>query len=225
MNIKSTRGLHNDKIKLLVYGAAGSGKTSFIGTGDTEHTLILSAEAGLLCLADSDIDVIEINHWNDLQAAYRWILTEGSKYTTIAIDSLTELSDKLVAELESAPEYKDPKNSFKMWGEYNTRFSRLIKAFRDLDRHVVITALPEDVTDGGIVIRKPYIKGTATQRLLESYFDEVFYIYVDPATQERKLQTQPTTAISAKDRSGKLAAVEAPNLTQIIHTINQKKAA
>jgi phage nucleotide-binding protein len=222
MQIKSTKGIHCDQVKLLVYGKSGVGKTSFLGTGDNGSTLIVSAEKGLLSLAEKNIDVIEVDCFETARQAYAFVMSDqAQKYKTICIDSLTELSDMLVSTLEKQPEYKDPKNTLKLWGEYNKRMTSFIKAFRGVPKNVVFTALEEEVNDGGTLIRKPFIKGSATQKLLESYFDELFYLYVDAATNQRQLLTQPTTYISAKDRSGKLLDTEEPDLASIISKIKQ----
>lgn len=219
MEIKNTKGLHTEKVKLLIYGNAGVGKTSLIGTlPENAHTVIVSAEAGLLCLSDKEIDVIEVKKWDDVGRAFVFLRDECN-YDYIAIDSLTELSDMLVNHLEQQPEFKDPKNTLKMWGEFNKRLTSFIKSVRGLDTNVIFTALTDEVDDGGSKVRKALVKGSATQKLLASYFDEVFYLTIDQITGERTIQTQPTAYIEAKDRSGKLEAYEEPNLTNIINKI------
>lgn len=221
MELKTTKGLHASKVKAIVYADSGMGKTTLLGTLPEEKTLIVSAESGLLCLNDKDISVVEIREWSDLQEVYKNLTKnpDWEKFEYVCLDSLTEMSDKLVSMLESSPEFRDPKMALKMWGEYSKRMTATIKAFRDLDKSVVFTALPEDVLDGGTVTKKPYIKGSAVQKMLNSYFDEVFYLCIDESTDSRHLQTQPSSSATAKDRSGKLDAYEQPNLTNIINKI------
>ena len=221
MEIKSTKGLHSSQVKAIVYGDSGNGKTSLLGTLPESKTLIISAESGLLCLDDKDISVAEINTWPDLiSVATMLVKGELPQFDYVCIDSLTELSDMLVKHLESSPEFKDPKMALKMWGEFSKRMTKVIKGFRDLQgKHVIFTALSEDVLDNGTVTKKPYIKGSAVQKMLNSYFDEVFYLGIEDGTGERILQTQPTSSISAKDRSGKLKPIEEPNLNNIINKI------
>lgn len=221
MELKSTKGLHSSKVKALVYAESGVGKTSLLGTLPEAETLIVSAESGLLCLDDKNIAVVEINKWGDLQEVYKNLTKnpEWAHFKYVGIDSLTELADMLISTLENSPEFKPSNMALKMWGEYSKRMTSTIKAFRDLDKSVVFTALPEDTIDNGAVIKKPFIKGKAVQRMLASYFDEVFYLSIDPATEERQVQTQPSEAIQAKDRSGKLTAFEEANLTTIINKI------
>lgn len=221
MELKNTKGLHSSKVKALIYGDSGMGKTTLLGTLPEDKTLIVSAESGLLCLNDKSIAVVEISSWQDLQAVYSNVTKnpDWQHFEYICIDSLTEMSDKLVQMLESSPEFRDPKMALKMWGEFSKRMTATIKAFRNLDKSVVFTALPEDVLDNGNVVKKPYIKGSAVQRMLASYFDEVFYLCKEDGTEERKIQTQPSSNIQAKDRSGKLDSYENPNLLEIINKI------
>ena len=57
----------NNGVKVLVYGQAGAGKTVLCATTpDHSKTVILSAEAGLLSIADADIPVIVIESVQDL---------------------------------------------------------------------------------------------------------------------------------------------------------------
>ena len=194
-----------------------------MGTMPHSETLIISAESGLLCLADKVIDVIEVNSYESVRAAYSY-LSKGEdkgKYKHVAIDSLTEISDLLVKHLKAKDEYKNPSNILKMWGEFNDAMVGLIKAFRDLPRHVIFSALSDDVNDGGIITKHPLISGNKAQKLLSSFFDEVFYLTINQDN-EREIHTQPTHSFIAKDRSGKLSNTEAPNLTQIIAKIQGK---
>lgn len=223
MEIKSTKNLHSDQVKILVYGQSGIGKTVLLGTMPPAETLIISAESGLLCLSDRAIDVIEVKSDTAVREAYAYLQRneDGGKYKYIAIDSLTEISDLIVKGLKNKDDYKNPSNVLKMWGEFNDTMVGLIKAFRDLPRHVVFSALSDDVNDGGIITKHPLISGNKAQKLLSSFFDEVFYLTINQEN-EREIITQPTHQFIAKDRSGKLATSEAPNLTNIIDKIQGK---
>lgn len=223
MEIKSTKNLHTEQVKMLVYGQSGIGKTTLCGTLPESETLIISAESGLLCLSDKDIAVTEVKSYDAVRAAYAYLQKneDGGKYKYVGIDSLTEISDLVVKSLKAKDEYKNPSNTLKMWGEFNEIMIGLIKAFRDLPRHVVFTALADDVNDGGIIIKKPLISGSKAQGLMPSYFDEVFYLTLNQDNQ-REVSTQPSHQFIAKDRSGKLAGNEQPNLTAIINKIQGK---
>ena len=126
----------------------------------------------------------------------------------------------LVQFLQKSPDYQDPKNALKMWGEYNKKMVSIVKAFRDLKGlNVVFTALAEDVNDGGMLIKNPLIQGSKAQSLLTSFFDEVLYLAINESTGEREIHTQPTNYYDAKDRSGKLERIEITDLTALFNKI------
>ena len=74
MKVMSTRNAGVDRLKVLVHGPAGAGKTYLASTtGNHRSTLVLSAEAGLLSLRGFEISAVEISSWEDLRNAYTWV--------------------------------------------------------------------------------------------------------------------------------------------------------
>ena len=72
IQLKSTSGVATDGgVKVLVYGGAGSGKTTLIGT--LPDPVIISAEAGLLSLSGLDIPYIEVTDMDSLKEAFSYI--------------------------------------------------------------------------------------------------------------------------------------------------------
>ena len=69
INLKTTGGLTANGVKLLVYGAAGAGKTTLVKT--LPNVIVLSAEGGLLSIQDADLPYIEITSMDDLREAER----------------------------------------------------------------------------------------------------------------------------------------------------------
>jgi phage nucleotide-binding protein len=207
----------------MIYGQSGIGKTSLLGTLPAAETLIVSAESGLLCLQDKSIDVVEVKSYDAVRTAFGYLAKneDQGKYKFVCIDSLTEISDLLIKHLKSKEEYKNPSNALKLWGEFSETMIGLIKAFRDLDRHIVFTALSDDVNDGGIITKKPMIAGNKAQQLMPSFFDEVFYLSINQDN-ERIIHTQPTHSFIAKDRSGKLEVTEVADLNLIFNKIQGK---
>lgn len=80
-------------IKVLVYGQAGSGKTSLCATtGGTP--IIISAEGGLLSLRASDIPVIEVSRIADVHEAYAFLMSqEGAHFDWVCLDSISEIAE------------------------------------------------------------------------------------------------------------------------------------
>lgn len=204
-------------VKILTYGQAGAGKTVLCATtGDHSKTVILSAEAGLLSIAEADIPVIVIESVQDLMDAYTWLTKtdEGLSFTWICLDSISEIAEVVLNKAKK--DLKDPRAAY---GEMQEKVEDVIRAFRDLPRNVYFSAKMESYQDDkGVVRYQPMLPGKRLPAGLAYFFDEVFFLRVekdDKGQPYRYLQTQPDTKYQAKDRSGKLDAVERPNLAAI----------
>lgn len=204
-------------VKVMVYGQAGAGKTVLCATTpDHAKTIILSAESGLLSIADADIDVINISSVDDLMNAYSWLTTDpqGLSYDWICLDSISEIAEVVLNAAKKAT--KDPRAAY---GEMQEKVESAIRAFRDLPRNVYFSAKMESYQDdAGVVRYKPMFPGRRLSVNVPFFFDEFFLLRSEKdenGNTVRYLQTQPDFKYDAKDRSGKLAATEWPNLADI----------
>ena len=219
ISLKRTRDLAKNGVKLLVYGQAGAGKTSLIKT--LPNPLVLSAEAGLLSIQDADLAYIEIKTIDDLREAYSYIMSEeGAGFESIALDSISEIAEVILnAEKKIA---KDPRQAY---GAMQEQVSDLIRAFRDIPgKHVYMSAKLEKSTDEmGRILYAPSMPGNKTGQQLPYFFDEVLALRVERDAEgnvQRALMCDGDGLWQAKDRSGKLAAWEAPDLGAIVEKIN-----
>lgn len=223
IELKNTREVSRDGVKILVYGDAGSGKTWLIRTL-AEHGLrpiILSAEAGLLSLADIDLPYITITDMQSLEDAYLYLIqdTEGQGFDTVCLDSISEIGEVILS--AEKKRNKDPRQAY---GAMQDQMADLVRAFRDLPgRHVYISAkLEKNKDDQSRIYYGPAMPGQKTGPALPYYFDEVFALRVEKnedGQTVRALQCAPDGLWSAKDRSGRLDAYEAPDLGAIITKI------
>jgi phage nucleotide-binding protein len=218
ISVKRTRELTKSGVKLLVYGAAGAGKTSLITT--LPKPIVLSAEAGLLSIQDADLPFVEINTLDDLRQAYVYITSEaGAEYESVALDSISEIAEVVLnAEKKIA---KDPRQAY---GAMQEQVSDLIRAFRDLPgKHVYMSAKLEKSQDEmGRMLYAPSMPGNKVGQSLPYFFDEVLALRVERDAEgntQRALMCDTDGLWAAKDRSGKLAPWEAPDLGAIIEKI------
>lgn len=216
INLKRSSQLASDGVKLLVYGQAGAGKTSLIKT--LPSPVVLSAEGGLLSIADADVPYIEIASMDDLREAYTWLRdsAESKQFKSVALDSISE-----VAEVVLIAEKKATKDGRAAYGEMNSIMTELIRSFRDLPgRHVYMSAKLEKLQDEmGKVMYGPSMPGKSLSQGLPYFFDEVLALRVEKDSEgksQRALMCDGDGSWLAKDRSGKLAAWEAPDLGEII---------
>lgn len=221
IEIKTTKGMHANGVKLLVYGHAGAGKTSLIRT--LPNPIVISAEGGLLSIADADIPYIEVKTIDELREAFKHISTNGDKYQSVALDSVSEIAEVVLnAEKKIA---KDPRQAY---GAMQEQMTDLIRAFRDLPgKHVYMSAKCEKTPDEtGKILYSPSMPGNKMGQQLPYFFDEVLALRIekdDDGKPLRALMCDSDSAWMAKDRSGKLSQWEMPDLGGIIEKIGGEK--
>jgi len=211
--ITNTSNVSEQFIKVLVHGASGSGKTRLCGTTGGK-TLIISAEAGLLSLRGQDIDVWEVKSIEDLKEVFSF-LRDDKTYDWVCLDSISE-----VAEVVLSAEKKLTKDPRKAYGEMQDVMTSLIRAFRDLPKNIYMSAKQDKVKDEatGAVFFGPSAPGQKIAASLPYFFDFVFCLHNwkdAEGNYQSALQTHRDAQYEAKDRSGVLATVEAPNLAAI----------
>jgi phage nucleotide-binding protein len=217
VKISRTSDTTYQHLKVLTYGGAGVGKTTLCATA--KDCIIISAESGLLSLRGHDLPVIEVTSLAEVQEAYRFLTEsdEAKGFRWVCIDSLSEIAEVVLAQEKKAS--KDPRRAY---GELQDRMAQLIRAFRDLPRHVYMSAKAERLQDeNGAMLWNPSMPGQKLGQSLPYYFDEVFALRTKQVEDEvrRALQTGSDGVWTAKDRSGALAQFEEPNLETILNKI------
>ena len=217
--IKSTRiAGAPDRLKILVHGPPGAGKTHLLGTtGEDSRVLILSAESGLLTLRGHDIDCVQVTSVEAVREVFAFLKAGDHSYAWICLDSVSE-----IAELCLAEEMTKTKDGRRAYGELATVMRQLLRAFRDLPYHVVMTCKQERIDDEGRLVRAPMLPGKQLSQGIAYLFDLVFALRVErdeEGATTRALQTQPVNGYAAKDRSGALELFETPNLAHIVGKI------
>lgn len=216
MNITKTSDIENHHIFALIVGASGVGKTSLAKTLNHDETLILSAESGLLSIKDVSIDVVTIKSREDLLSTFDTLANTETKYKNIFIDSLTEIGQVTMTELE--PDFT-PAQTFGLWKKYEDRIVNLVKAFRDMAKYnIYFTALDKMETKDHVNTISIDLKKAKLSKSLPAYFDEVFYYQKhkrEDGSITRALCTDSDDVDFTKDRSGKLDKYEKPDLQAI----------
>lgn len=227
MAIKLTttrQAAQNNGVKVMVYGQAGAGKTVLSATTGG-NPLIISAEAGLLSLRDTDLTVAEVSSYEDLMEVYEYLASnpEAQQFDWICLDSISEIAEVILNKAKK--ESKDPRQAY---GTLSEQMQDLIRAFRDLPKNVYMSAKMEKQKDEdtGRMLYQPSAPGAKVGQALPYFFDEVFVLRVEKNESgelERMLQTQPDYNYIAKDRSGALDMFEQPSLEHIAAKILNTK--
>jgi phage nucleotide-binding protein len=216
VNLRSTSSVSSTGVKVLVYGQAGAGKTTLIKT--LPNPIILSAEGGLLSISDAELPFIEISTMADLREAYSWLVDNAKDFSSVAVDSISEIAEVVLnAEKKVA---KDPRQAY---GAMQEQMTDLIRAFRDLPMHVLMTAKLDKMQDEmGRMLYAPSMPGNKIGQQLPYFFDEVLAMRIEKNSDGvawHGLKCQGDASWQAKDRSGKLDEWEEPNLSKIIAKI------
>jgi phage nucleotide-binding protein len=219
IQLKRTKEATAQAVKLLVYGQAGAGKTSLIPT--LPAPVILSAEGGLLSIADTNLPFVEITSIGELQEAYKWLTSsaEANEFESVALDSISEIAEVVLNAEKKAT--KDPRQAY---GAMQEQMADIIRGFRDLPgKHVYMSAKLEKTQDEmGRVLYAPSMPGNKTGQSLPYFFDEVLALRVEKDAEgntRRALMTDGDGLWLAKDRSGKLDVWEDADLGDIIRKI------
>lgn len=228
-----------DRICALLLGPAGIGKTSqircllgqewkdgqWVDSGfPPEKVLVLSAESGLLCIRDlvasGRVEGFEIRSLGEFREALQWC--QGPEFRQggfqwIFIDSLTEISARCAESLQQ--EFPSKADSYKMWGKYNSIMTDIVKTFRDLPGASVVfsclIATEKDEFQRRYLV--PDVAGSNLKGRLTSYFDESLVmekVKMEDGAEFVAFRTTDSNGL-AKDRSGKLNALEKPNLLNV----------
>jgi len=219
IQLQNTRDVRLNGVKIWVYGAAGAGKTTLIHT--LPSPVVISAEGGLLSLQDFDIPYIEVRTLDELGEAYTWATEseEAKDFETVALDSITEVGDSVLdAELRAN---KDGRAAY---GELAQKMRRLIRSFRDLKgKHVYFSAELDKMEDEqGRVFYGPAMPGKQLSKKAPYFPDFLFALRVERDSEgntHRGLLCDTDGLWAAKNRGGKLAQWEAPDLGAIIRKI------
>lgn len=191
----------NLKLKMLLYGNPGAGKTTLALTANDHPELapilVLNFEGGLLSVVSrGDVDVIDIKTIDDLEGVF-WYFREQhesvKKYKTLLVDSGSELYNKALREvvdqnLQRRNNRKGDEDDFELedYGKAGNIMVRMFSNFRDLPLHVIVTSHAKFIyPPNSDQIKTPNIEprevrpsfSTSVANRLVGIFDFVHYLY------------------------------------------------
>lgn len=234
--------------KILLIGQEGTGKTQFIGTMP-KPIYLFSFDKGYLTLAGEDGVTVGLcmdenrysphayadfkKKFDELKRGVEYTWPDGRKerYKTVAIDSVSFLSQFLFDHEQRMNNNIDKPGGFAVYGSVKSKMQDIVNQSVMLAEYVVCTALIEATKDEttGEIFYVPTMIGSMKNEI-GAWFDAVFYMTVDkkPATGEKthRMLTVGDRRQKAKIRlprsmQGLVSASEEPDFGKLMTKIGQ----
>lgn len=235
-----------DWLNIFFYGESGVGKTTLGGSSvkvpAMSPLLIIDIEGGSESLRHSypEAEVVRVKTWPQMQSVYGELFDQAMRnqrdYNTVMLDSANEIQKFSMESIMAKVVVEHPDRdmdvpSMREWGKNLEQMRRLVRGFRDLEMHTIITCLAESERDEvtGQMHTRPLLTGKFKNEVA-ALLDVVCYYYMkqvgtgDNIEMKRLLLTQRTDTVVAKDRTGKLPMViEAPTMEKIYNLMTKDK--
>lgn len=244
-------------LSILVHADSKTGKTTLAATSP-RPICILDAEGGSKFLAGSpaiaaklgrpllvtswdptgppptpdgtwDVAVVTVRTWQDVQYAWQWLAQGQHYFTTLVVDSITEVQRRAKANLKGTEAML-----IQDWGQLLTVMDTVIRGLRDLtiDPHnpIQVAVFIAETRQGDGSKWRPYMQGQIATAL-PYWVDICGYLYVDQVPDAngqstvpvRKLLVTPHPMYEAGERVQGLVGpvIDDPDISQIFETVYQ----
>jgi len=202
------------RIKCLVYGQSGVGKT-YLALTSPGKVAVIDTEGGTAFYANrrglSSFDVLPTKTFNDVTRAIAYLRDHPDEYATLVIDPVTVLYETLqdAAQMRRARVRNDSEAELEMldWNAIKRAYKALMTDMINLPMHVIVTARERDETvKQGREFVKIGVKPDA-EKSTPYYFDTIVRL---TAARDKR------TAIIEKDRTGTIPPeVAAPSFEKL----------
>jgi len=123
----------------VFYGRSGSGKTTVAGTFPGPVLLLDMDDKGTDSISDQDhVDIMDIEHWDDLEMVYWWLKKHPNKFKTVVIDTITGAQQMAILKVIEDTN-KDPERASEWgvmtrreWGQAASMMKAWVTNFRTL---------------------------------------------------------------------------------------------
>lgn len=186
------------KIKALIYGQAGMGKT----------TLALSSPRPLLLDFDGGINRVNYAHQKDtvqvntFQEALDVLKEDLSDYDTIVVDTIGKMMDFIITKVcgTSNPRIQD-------WGRINQEFSGFVRIASSLNKHLIFVAHRDVRKEGEDNVFVPAVR----EKTYSAIVTELDLLgYMDMNKNVRQITFNPTSKNDGKNTCNLPALIAIP---------------
>lgn len=197
------------KIRLLVYGDVGTGKTTF--AANSPNPVILDYENSTETLRKTHPDIPVIKSLRDLgnfERVLQFVQKPPDEYDTIIFDTVSTMNYRMLQyHMQNKVSGRDQHIAlYQDFRKMTNVLREIFLALIDCPKNVIVCAHADfridDETNRVLEVR-PTLPPKAREAI-EQLINEVFYIEVDPGLKDikRNFYVNPTKKIIAKNRRG-----------------------
>lgn len=242
-------GSETSKIKMLLYGPTGSGKTWTATRIEGMKILYINFEVKDAS-AHPGLDTVVVSDYEELKGVYVDLKAGEGKFDVVVMDSMTEYGERVLAKIRERRKPAEPNNRIELerfekqeslllaepelgiigqagWGVAGNTLRETFRAFRDLQYHMIFTALEDRQPNHlGINMKMPLFFGKS-RMTIPSYVS--FVGHMEPIGEDGEQEVKysirfaASTYTFAKAEGDNLDNVEPANLTTIFNKIMKGK--
>lgn len=204
-------------VKSIVHGGPGQGKTPLFNTAP--RPILLATEPGMLSMRASNIPTWEAYTHEKVDEFFKWWMSDSreiSNFDTLGIDSASQLAEIFLLRAE-----KKLKDGRAAYGDMSDNVMFILRyLYFQPNKHMYIICKQgfEDVQ--GVRQSRPFFPGKDLNTKIPHMFDLILSLgtwNIPGYGQAKAFRTAPSLDTMARDRSGRLAEYEPPDLTAIFN--------
>lgn len=205
-------------VKMMVSGPPGSGKTPVADTAP--RPVLLAIEPGLRSMVKSTVPTWTAFTPERVDEFFTWFYgsNEAKNFDTICIDSASQMAEDILAQ-----ELKRKTDGRKLYGNMSDRVMQHMNALYHMkEKHAYIICKEETANENGVTKYRPKFPGQDLHTKIPHLYDLVTRLAVHDIPghgQHKAFKCTEGFDTMTRDRSGRLAEFEAPNLTAIFNKI------
>ena len=199
---KSTELNIQTNIKMMVYGQAGMGKSTYALSAP--KPLLLDFDGGVKRINNAHltgVDTVQVTGWND---ALEVLNEDLSAYQTIVVDTIGKMMDYIINHKcpNRAPQLKD-------WNGINSEFSNFVRSLSMLNKHIIFVAHRDTRKEGDDTVFIPALR----EKSYNSIVTELDLLgYVEAKGRVRTVTFDPTSRNDGKNTCNLPSTMEIPTI-------------
>lgn len=204
-------------VKCVLFGGPGSGKTPLLNSAP--RPVLCVTEPGLLSMRNSSIPTWEAYTRDKILEFCDWLFRspEAKNFDTVAFDSVSQIAELILTDELNPKKNKDGRAAY---GKMSIAVMEIANALYYLpNKHICLIA--KQGTEDGTGLKKPFFPGQDLNVKIPHLYDEILHLGLNtvPGVNGpiKAIRTLQNFEVMARDRSGRLAELEPPDLTLLFN--------